>query len=157
MWLGMFAALLDVFHFSVQVLSVRTRALTKMFLQLLICTLQLQKGNKQTARWTLEEAQKIIILHRPKQSRYISSISSIFLASPYPYQRTWMPRLRSWRGPLALYDDYPGEYFGYYFVWFCWNSARVEDPLLCPIRRVHPVSWRTFRVPQTATALDCVR
>ena len=144
MWLGMFAALLDVFHFSVQVLSVRTRALTKMFLQLLICTLQLQKGNKQTARWTLEEAQKIIILHRPKQSRYISSISSIFLASPYPYQRTWMSRLRSRRGPVALYDDHPGD-FVYIFHLILLKPSEGGGSVTVPYQTCSPSVLKNFQ------------
>ena len=89
MWLGMFAVLPDVFHFSVQVLSVRTRALTKMFLQLLICTLQLQRGNKKKARWTLEDAQKVIIIRCPKQLRNISSMSCIFLTSSSEDMNAW--------------------------------------------------------------------
>ena len=57
MWSGMFVALLDVFHFSVQVPSRRTRALTQMFLQSLICTLQSQRGNEGNVGPLLEDSE----------------------------------------------------------------------------------------------------
>ena len=82
MWSGMCVALLDVFHFSVRAPSTRTRALTKMFLLLSICTRQWQRG-------------------KGTQERMISSIS---------HQRTWMPCLWSRRGPLAVHDDHPGGF-----------------------------------------------
>ena len=96
MWSGMFVALLDVFHFSVRAPSTRTRALTKMFLLLSICTRQWQRG-------------------KGTQERMICSIS---------HQRTWMPCLWSRRGPLAVYDDHPGGFI-WIFHLICWNLSEA--------------------------------
>ena len=102
----------------------------------------------------------------PPRLQEIGVSKHCLLDSFFLFQRTWMPCLWSrWR-PLALYDDHTGLNLS--MAWLLesretkiltkpFNPARLEDPVLCSGRRLHPVPWGTFGVPEATTTMDCVR
>ena len=154
MWLAMSDVLLVVFHFSAPPLYGRTRAPTKKLLQWSICTLLWQKGTINCLPVELS----LLAYRRLEFQNIVCSILSFFFRGHeclvYDLgEDLWlcMMIIQVW------ISQWPDESRETKIPTKPFNPARLEDPVLCSGRRLHPVPWGTFGVPEATTTLDCVR